>query len=187
MRLHIKFKKAFLIPLIFTFIISAIVAYTIYYMPGDVISIQNNLKRLDKKKSKPIILSVSNLLYSKFQNIIYALTFVKKTFEHNRELIEKAHKEDSSYNKKDILKQFYFNAAKMGRNSNFNTETFGTFENKNFLKSGYWYVDQEKTDIDLLGNNSTMIKDLYSLHFTMPIIRSLSKLDIYFSNEELCV
>jgi hypothetical protein len=157
-------------------------------------TLKSKLEKINKRKSRPILLSIRNLVYSRFENIIHALNIIKLNFELNLKIIEKKFEGNANFSKIDVLEKYFFNANMIAKSTTFYHDQFKNGKNKNLTKSVYWFIDSDQTNLNDLKNQKNILKDLYALYYTLPIIRALNEVDnnqdkifydeLFYANEE---
>lgn len=174
MRLDSKFRSSFLYPLLFGFFVSFTITIIL------VLNFSQNYKNkylldhldyMDAKKIEPLILSVNNMLFQKFQKSIYSLFFIKKYYDFYRLAF---------VNNFEGLKKnqnLFINARKLSDKTNKLSNIRPELDDITNLKNySFWFIDKNNDNLSSLINsqdNMEILRELNSLLYTMPIIRSV--------------
>ena len=185
MRLQDKFKKVFILPLIFGIILSLVITSTvlIFYSKNiatdDIIQIMHEM---EMNITEPIFESAKLIIQKKFQHPINSLRVFKNYYFKFAQQVNQTNV--------DLLNMSYlkymYNGMALGRNSNyFNyiiNEEMTVQQNTTFLDHATWWVDNIHTTIGSLKevpNRSVILKELYNFVMIIPALRNIWEISEY--------
>lgn len=174
MRLQDKFIKVFILPLFCGIFISIMLTVTVLLVYANRLandtSLSNLLQDVDNQKSLPILLSVRNLLYKKFQPIIYSLMNIKQYYNF---LVTNIQSNDFQINQKDVylIKKYMKNAVSLENNLLSDFINGFNSDNSTYLDYATWFINPDKINIDTLDDVSKY--QLQIIGRMIPAIRSI--------------
>jgi len=174
MRLQDKFIKVFILPLFCGIFISIMLTVTVLLVYANRLandtSLSNLLQDVDNQKSLPILLSVRNLLYKKFQPIIYGLMNIK---QYHNFLVTNIQTSDIQINPKDVylIKKYMKNVVVLENSLLADFVAGFKSDNSTYLDYASWFINPEKTNIDTLDDVSK--NQLQIISRMIPAIRSI--------------
>ncbi len=154
----------------------------------------NALKKFDSDKSKPIFLSIKNILFQKFQKTISSLYLIKKQYDFYHFITENhSNTTELTYEPDYILNAASLSYNEYGRKMR---ELFKKPDEKRIMDYSTWFVDPDlinQTDIRN-GNYTNLHNQFFALHYTFPIIKAIYNTSlknihdaydsIYFASDE---
>ena len=182
MRLQDKFIKVFIFPLfcgIFVSIILTVIVLVVFAnrLSSD-INLGKMLQSIDNEKSMPVLLSVRNILFKKFQTVIYGVMNFKNYYNF---IMKSVNNSDLVINFTDstLVDKYALNVLSLSSNTTTSQIANNTTINLDYAS---WFVNESYLNFNSLKNNTKT--NLQILTRLLPAIKSVYEVSKNNSNNK---
>ena len=188
-KLSNKFVSSFWVPFFIGTIISILSIVRMFSFATTYISSSESLKSIlmekEYKKTLPLILSGTYSINNIFQLYINNLIKIQSFYNYNSKRLLISSENKNNIN--NIINKFSFNGV---NNTQINTfhNLYKKYEsNKEYLLNQVkWFIDLEKTDLDIIEENEIIKKQIFSSVNLIPLFKTvINSTNIYYSNIDI--